>query len=224
MDLISLITISIALSMDAFSVSICQGLSTKRFSLKMALSCGLWFGFFQALMPLIGYFLGAQFEHFITHIDHWIAFGLLSVIGVNMIREAAGESTRQRDNETTSEESPSHQVTESPSRDVTHYTDENKHDVIGASKQDTESKSASMLILAIATSIDALAVGVTFAFLKVNIWKSIIIIGITTFIFSFVGVKIGNVFGSRYSKAAEIVGGVILIVLGIKILIEHLFF
>ena len=211
MDLISLITISIALSMDAFSVSICQGLSTKRFSLKMALSCGLWFGFFQALMPLIGYFLGAQFEHFITHIDHWIAFGLLSVIGVNMIREAAGESTSQRDNETTS-------------RDVTHYTDENKHDVIGASEHDTESKSASMLILAIATSIDALAVGVTFAFLKVNIWKSILIIGITTFMFSFVGVKIGNVFGSRYSKAAEIVGGVILIVLGIKILIEHLFF
>ena len=207
MDLISLITISIALSMDAFSVSICQGLSTKRFSLKMALSCGLWFGFFQALMPLIGYFLGAQFEHFITHIDHWIAFGLLSVIGVNMIRE----SISQQDNETTS-------------RDVTHYTDENKHDVIGASEQVTESKSASMLILAIATSIDALAVGVTFAFLKVNIWKSIIIIGITTFMFSFVGVKIGNVFGSRYSKAAEIVGGVILIVLGIKILIEHLFF
>ena len=207
MDLISLITISIALSMDAFSVSICQGLSTKRFSLKMALSCGLWFGFFQALMPLIGYFLGAQFEHFITHIDHWIAFGLLSVIGGNMIRE----SISQRDNETTS-------------RDVTHYTDENKHDVIGASEHDTESKSASMLILAIATSIDALAVGVTFAFLKVNIWKSILIIGITTFMFSFVGVKIGNVFGSRYSKAAEIVGGVILIVLGIKILIEHLFF
>ena len=158
-------------------------------------------------MPLIGYFLGAQFEHFITHIDHWIAFGLLSVIGVNMIRE----SISQRDNETTS-------------RDVTHYTDENKHDVIGASEHDTESKSASMLILAIATSIDALAVGVTFAFLKVNIWKSILIIGITTFMFSFVGVKIGNVFGSRYSKAAEIVGGVILIVLGIKILIEHLFF
>ena len=134
MDLISLITISIALSMDAFSVSICQGLSTKRFSLKMALSCGLWFGFFQALMPLIGYFLGAQFEHFITHIDHWIAFGLLSVIGVNMIREAAGESTRQRDNETTSEESPSHRVTESPSRDVAYYTCKNERDVVGASK------------------------------------------------------------------------------------------
>ena len=223
--------------MDAFSVSICQGLSTKRFSLKMALSCGLWFGFFQALMPLIGYLLGAQFEHFITHIDHWIAFGLLSVIGVNMIREAAGESTRQRDNESPSRDvthytdenkhnviGASDQVTETTSRDVTHYTDENKHDVIGASEQVTESKSTSMLILAIATSIDALAVGVTFAFLKVNIWKSILVIGITTFIFSFVGVKIGNVFGSRYSKAAEIVGGVILIVLGIKILIEHLFF
>ena len=186
----------------------------------MALSCGLWFGFFQALMPLIGYFLGAQFEHFITHIDHWIAFGLLTIIGVNMIREAAGESISQRDNEI-------------PSRDVTHYTDENKHDVIGASEQVTESVSESkskfnslrtMLIIAIATSIDALAVGVTFAFLRVNIWKSILVIGITTFIFSFVGVKIGNVFGSRYSKAAEITGGVILIVLGIKILVEHLFF
>ena len=216
MDLITLITISIALSMDAFSVSICQGLSTRKFSPRMALSCGLWFGFFQALMPLIGYFLGAQFEHFITHIDHWIAFGLLSVIGVNMIRE----SISKRD-------------TETPSRDVTHYTDENKHDVIGASEQVTESVSESkskfnslrtMLILAIATSIDALAVGVTFAFLRVNIWKSILVIGITTFIFSFVGVKIGNVFGSRYSKAAEITGGVILIVLGIKILVEHLFF
>ena len=167
-------------------------------------------------MPLIGYFLGAQFEHFITHIDHWIAFGLLTIIGVNMIREAAGESP--------SEESTSHQVTESPSRDVPYYTDENKHDVIGASEQVTESKSTSMLILAIATSIDALAVGVTFAFLKVNIWKSILVIGITTFIFSFVGVKIGNVFVSRYSKTAEIVGGVILILLGIKILVEHLFF
>ena len=115
MDLISLITISIALSMDAFSVSICQGLSTKKFSLKMALSCGLWFGFFQALMPLIGYFLGAQFEHFITHIDHWIAFGLLTVIGVNMIREAVGEdeTTSQRDDETTSEDSESSSLSSS---------------------------------------------------------------------------------------------------------------
>ena len=208
MDLISLITISIALSMDAFSVSICQGLSTKKFSLKMALSCGLWFGFFQALMPLIGYFLGAQFEHFITHIDHWIAFGLLTVIGVNMIREAVGESTSQRDNETTSEAS------ESLSSSSSEFN----------SQQPTANSIKTMLILAIATSIDALAVGVTFAFLKVNIWKSVLVIGITTFLFSFFGVKIGNVFGSRYSKTAEIVGGVILILLGIKILVEHLFF
>ncbi len=200
MDLISLITISIALSMDAFSVSICQGLATKKFSVMTALSCGLWFGVFQALMPLIGYFLGAQFEHFITQIDHWIAFGLLVVIGVNMIRE----SISQGDNETIS--------SESPSRDVTHYTDEDKRD---ASK---------MLMLAIATSIDAFAVGITFAFLKVNIWKSILVIGITTFLFSFVGVRIGNIFGSRYSKIAEIIGGTILIILGIKILVEHLWF
>lgn len=174
----------------------------------MALSCGLWFGFFQALMPLIGYFLGAQFEHFITHIDHWIAFGLLTVIGVNMIREAVGESTSQRDNETTNEAS------ESLSSSSSKFN----------SQQPTANSIKTMLILAIATSIDALAVGVTFAFLKVNIWKSILIIGITTFLFSFVGVKIGNVFGSRYSKTAEIVGGVILILLGIKILVEHLFF
>ena len=157
-------------------------------------------------MPLIGYFLGTQFEHFITHIDHWIAFGLLTVIGVNMIREAVGESTSQRDNETTNEASES----------------------LSSSKFNSQQPIANsfktMLILAIATSIDALAVGVTFAFLKVNIWKSILIIGITTFLFSFVGVKIGNVFGSRYSKTAEIVGGVILILLGIKILVEHLFF
>ena len=174
----------------------------------MALSCGLWFGFFQALMPLIGYFLGAQFEHFITHIDHWIAFGLLTVIGVNMIREAVGESTSQRDNETTSEAS------ESLSSSSSEFN----------SQQPTANSIKTMLILAIATSIDALAVGVTFAFLKVNIWKSVLVIGITTFLFSFFGVKIGNVFGSRYSKTAEIVGGVILILLGIKILVEHLFF
>lgn len=226
MDLISIITISIALSMDAFSVSICQGLSTKKFSLKMALSCGLWFGFFQALMPLIGYFLGAQFEHFITHIDHWIAFGLLTVIGVNMIREAVGEdeTTSQRDDETMSQpvESQSHKVAETQSQRQCQRQSQSQSQC--QSQRSTANSIKTMLILAIATSIDALAVGVTFAFLKVNIWKSILIIGITTFLFSFVGVKIGNVFGSRYSKTAEIVGGVILILLGIKILVEHLFF
>ena len=193
MDLITLLSISVALSMDAFSVSICKGLATKKFSLKTALLCGLWFGSFQALMPVIGFFLGSQFEHFITNIDHWIAFALLSFIGINMIREALNENE---------------------------ITDVGQQPI--ADNQGTSTGFKTMLGLAIATSIDALAVGVTFAFLKVNIWFSVMIIGITTFLFSFVGVKIGNVFGSRYSKTAEIIGGVILILLGLKILVEHL--
>ena len=195
MDLITLLSISVALSMDAFSVSICKGLATKNFSIKTALLCGLWFGSFQALMPVIGFFLGSQFEHFITNIDHWIAFALLSFIGINMIREALNENE---------------------------ITDVGQQPI--ADNQGTSTGFKTMLGLAIATSIDALAVGVTFAFLKVNIWFSVMIIGITTFLFSFVGVKIGNVFGSRYSKTAEIIGGVILILLGLKILVEHLFF
>ena len=195
MDLITLLSISVAVSMDAFSVSICKGLATKNFSIKTALLCGLWFGSFQALMPVIGFFLGSQFEHFITNIDHWIAFALLSFIGINMIREALNENE---------------------------ITDVEQQPIVD--NQGTSTGFKTMLGLAIATSIDALAVGVTFAFLKVNIWFSVMIIGITTFLFSFVGVKIGNVFGSRYSKTAEIIGGVILILLGLKIFVEHLFF
>ena len=195
MDLITLLGISVAVSMDAFSVSICKGLATKNFSIKTALLCGLWFGSFQALMPVIGFFLGSQFEHFITNIDHWIAFALLSFIGINMIREALNENE---------------------------ITDVEQQPIVD--NQGTSTGFKTMLGLAIATSIDALAVGVTFAFLKVNIWFSVMIIGITTFLFSFVGVKIGNVFGSRYSKTAEIIGGVILILLGLKIFVEHLFF
>jgi putative Mn2+ efflux pump MntP len=191
MDIFTLFAIIVALSMDAFSVSICKGLATKKFSFKTALLCGLWFGGFQALMPVIGYFLGAQFEHLITSFDHWIAFGLLLVIGVNMIREAMSED-ESTDNE---------QSTGECSCACTGFK--------------------TMLMMAIATSIDALAVGVSFAFLSVDIWKSVAVIGVTTFLFSFVGVKIGNIFGSRYSKAAEITGGVILILLGIKILLEH---
>ena len=189
MDIISLLAISVALSMDAFSVSICKGLSTRKFSFKTALLCGLWFGGFQALMPLIGYFLGAQFEHLITTFDHWIAFGLLLLIGVNMIREALSDDDEEEENNSS----------------------------CGCGFR-------TMLMMAIATSIDALAVGVSFAFLKVNIWFSVMIIGITTFLFSFVGVRIGNIFGSRYSKVAEMTGGVILIILGVKILLEHLVF
>lgn len=184
MDFLTLLGIGIALSMDAFSVSICKGLATKKFSIKTAIICGIWFGGFQALMPLIGFCLGAQFERLIVNIDHWIAFGLLLLIGANMIREAVAEDESE--------------------------------------KPDSTTGFKTMFLLAVATSIDALAVGVSFACLQVNIWISILIIGVTTFIFSFGGVAIGNFFGSRYSKPAEITGGVILILIGTKILLEHL--
>ena len=185
MNLIELLLIAVGLSMDAFSVSICKGLTTKRFSWRMALVCGLWFGFFQALMPTIGYFLGAQFQEFIEAYDHWIAFGLLFLIGANMIREAVwGEKEEGKDND---------------SLDF-----------------------KTMFLLAIATSIDALAVGVSFACIQVKLWSSVVIIGITTFLFSVLGVKIGHVFGSKYEKSAGILGGIILILIGLKILLEHL--
>lgn len=184
MSFVEILLIGIGLSMDAFSVSICKGLTTKQFSWKMALTCGLWFGFFQALMPLIGYFLGEQFEAYITAVDHWIAFGLLFLIGANMIREAVWGN--------------------------------GDHEHNGALDFKT------MLLLAIATSIDALAVGISFACIQVKIWSSILIIGVTTFLFSVLGVKIGNVFGSKFEKSAGIVGGIILILIGLKILLEHL--
>lgn len=184
MTFIELLLIAIGLSMDAFSVSICKGLTTKRFSWRMALICGLWFGFFQALMPIIGYFLGAQFQEMIEAYDHWIAFGLLALIGANMIREALSKKEEESAN--------------------------------GALDVKT------MFLLAIATSIDALAVGVSFACIQVKLWSSVLIIGLTTFIFSVLGVKIGNVFGSKYEKSAGIIGGIILILIGLKILLEHL--
>ena len=183
MTFFELLLIAIGLSMDAFSVSICKGLTTKEFSWRMALVCGLWFGFFQALMPIIGYFLGAQFQEMIEAYDHWIAFGLLFLIGANMIRESVCGKDEQ---------------------------------------QDGSLSLKTMFLLAIATSIDALAVGVSFACIQVKIWSSVIIIGITTFLFSVLGVKIGNVFGSRYEKSAGVVGGIILILIGLKILLEHL--
>ena len=183
MTFIELLLIAIGLSMDAFSVSICKGLTTKKFSWRMALVCGLWFGFFQVLMPIIGYFLGAQFQEMIEAYDHWIAFGLLFLIGANMIREAVWGK----------EES-----------------------------QDGSLGFKTMLLLAIATSIDALAVGVSFACIRVKLWSSVIVIGLTTFAFSVLGAKIGNVFGSKYEKSAGIIGGIILILIGLKILLEHL--
>lgn len=187
MDFLSIIAIGAALSMDAFSVSICKGLSTKRFSLSTALKCGIWFGGFQALMPLIGFFLGFQFKQFIESIDHWIAFGLLLIIGVNMIWEALSGN----------ESCPA----------------------------DATTGVKTMFLLAVATSIDALAVGVSLALIKLSwssLWVTIAAIGVTTFVFSVGGVAIGTFFGSRYSKPAEITGGAILILLGLKILLEHL--
>lgn len=184
MTFIELLLIAVGLSMDAFSVSICKGLTTKEFSWRMALICGLWFGFFQALMPTVGYFLGDQFQEMIEAYDHWIAFGLLALIGVNMIREALSKEEE------------------------------------GATNDALDVKT--MFFLAVATSIDALAVGVSFACIQVELWSSVVVIGLTTFVFSVLGVKIGNVFGSKYEKSAGVVGGIILIIIGLKILLEHL--
>ena len=185
MGLIELFLFAVGLSMDAFAVSVCKGLAMPKCTFKKAAIVGLWFGGFQALMPAIGYILGAQFQEAIASIDHWIAFVLLALIGGNMIHEALDNDEEEAD----------------ASLDV-----------------------KPMFLLAVATSIDALAIGITFAFLKVNIIPAVCFIGIVTFIISFAGVKIGNVFGARYKNKAEIVGGVILILLGLKILLEHLGF
>lgn len=185
MGLIELFLIAVGLSMDAFAVSVCKGLAMPKCTFKKAAIVGLWFGGFQALMPAIGYILGAQFQETIASIDHWIAFVLLALIGGNMIREALVDDEEEAD----------------ASLDV-----------------------KTMFLLAVATSIDALAIGITFAFLKVNIIPAVCFIGSVTFIISFAGVKIGNVFGARYKNKAGIVGGVILILLGLKILLEHLGF
>lgn len=183
MGLWELFVIAVGLSMDAFAVSICKGLSVGQLKMKNALVTGLWFGVFQALMPSIGYFLGTRFAEYITAIDHWIAFLLLVLIGANMIREALGK--------------------------------EEEH-------LDASFGVKAMFPLAVATSIDALAVGVTFAFLGVSIVPAVSFIGVITFTLSAVGVWIGHVFGCRFKSAAELVGGAVLILMGIKILLEHL--
>ena len=185
MTIFELIVIAVGLSMDAFAVSICKGLSVRRLRPRHNIICGLYFGGFQALMPVLGWLLGRQFEALIKNVDHWIAFVLLALIGANMIREAVKNE------------------------------EENLNDSFSPK---------TMLPLAVATSIDALAVGVTFAFLDVAIVPAVSIIGVTTFIFSVAGVKIGNVFGAKYKSKAELVGGIVLVAMGIKILIEHLFF
>lgn len=182
MEFIEIVMIGIGLAMDAFAVSICKGLSTRQLKLKHALICGGYFGLFQGAMPLIGYLLGVQFKSKIENIDHWIAFILLGLIGLNMIKEAFGDEECC----------------------------------------DPDFSFKAMIPLAVATSIDALAVGVTFAFLNVNILYAVVIIAITTLIISMAGVKIGHVFGSQYKSKAEIAGGIILILMGLKILLEHL--
>lgn len=184
MGLIEIILIAVSLAMDAFAVSICKGLSMKKMDWKKAIIIGLYFGVFQAVMPVIGYLLGVGFEESIKFIDHWIAFVLLAFIGGNMVKEALSKDD-----------------------------DEEVDDKVDFK---------TMIVLAIATSIDALAVGVTFAFLNVNIVLSVSLIGIITFVISCIGVKIGNVFGDKYEKKAELAGGIVLILIGLKILLEHL--
>jgi len=183
MGILELFLIAISLSMDAFAVSICKGLTLQKFKLKYALTAGVYFGLFQATMPVIGYFVGKQFTNYITTYDHWIAFILLSFVGIKMLWEAL-----KKDDDDT----------------------------------DTDMSLKAMLPLAIATSIDALAVGITFAFLKVGIFFSSSLIGITTFIISALGVKIGSLFGAKHKKVAEISGGIVLILLGLKMLLQGL--
>lgn len=183
MDLLTLLTLAVGLAMDAFAVSICKGLAMREKVLKKGIIVGLWFGGFQALMPTIGFFLGTQFKDQITSIDHWIAFVLLGLIGINMVKEALSNDEEQADDSIAVKE---------------------------------------MFMLAVATSIDALAVGITFAFLNVHIVSAASMIGVCTFLISFAGVKIGNIFGTKYKSKAELTGGIILILLGFKILFEHL--
>ena len=177
-----LFLIGVGLSMDAFAVSVCKGLSVKKLGVRHALLAGLYFGGFQFLMPVLGYLLGYRFETLIQSIDHWIAFALLVLIGGNMIKESFSDADEQND----------------------------------------DFGFRAMVLLAIATSIDALAVGITFAFLEVDILPAAGLIGVTTFLLSALGIWIGHVFGLRYKAWAERVGGAILILIGLRILLEHL--
>jgi putative Mn2+ efflux pump MntP len=180
MGIAELFVLAIGLSMDAFAVSICKGLSLGKITPKHMCIAGIWFGGFQALMPLIGYFLGSFFADMITKYDHWIAFALLVIIGGNMIKESFEKEEHL----------------------------------------DASMTVKSMFLLAVATSIDALAVGVTFAFLKVQIVPAVSFIGIITFVLSAIGVKIGSIFGTKYQSKAELCGGIILIIIGTKILLD----
>ena len=183
MSFLELLLVAVGLSMDAFAVAVCRGLEMRRIDYRQALLIAVFFGGFQALMPVVGYLLGAGFEHYISAFDHWIAFALLAFIGGKMIWEAVRG---------------------------------------GEEEQPQELDLKMLLLMAVATSIDALAVGITFAFLRMDILSSALTIGATTFLISFGGVAAGNRFGARYKQKAEIVGGVVLVLIGAKILLEHL--
>lgn len=189
MSTAELFILALALSMDAFAVAVCRGLAVPKAGIKEGLTAGLYFGGFQALMPLLGYILGVQFRAYITSVDHWIAFILLGIIGLQMIRES-------REKEDGAETPCLH--AENPFAVKT------------------------MLVLAVATSIDALAVGITLAFLEAPILPAVLLTGATTFCLSAAGVRIGNIFGARYKAKAELAGGIVLILIGTKILAEHL--
>ena len=182
-----LLLLAVGLSMDAFAVSVCKGLAMKKATIRAQVTCGAWFGGFQGLMPLIGFLLGTMFADAIQSIDHWIAFGLLALIGINMLREAFSKEC----------------------------------DCCCGENGDLSVKT--MFVMAVATSIDALAVGISLAMAgNVNIWLAVALIGVVTFLLSGVGVRIGNIFGARFEKKAEATGGIILMLLGLKILLEHL--
>jgi len=183
MSIWELFIIAVGLSMDAFAVSVCKGLSAGRVRLGHALTAGIWFGGFQTLMPFLGWLLGSRFQSFISSVDHWIAFLLLGLIGLNMVRESRSQEEEE----------------------------------VGASFAPK-----AMLPLAVATSIDALTVGITFAFLRVDILWAITLIGVTTFVLSAIGVKAGGIVGERGKSRAELAGGLVLILMGCKILVEHL--
>lgn len=189
MGIVELFMIGVGLSMDAFAVAICKGLAMSRINWRHAAVIALFFGGFQALMPLVGWALGTQFADLITPVDHWIAFALLAIIGGKMLYEALrGDDDEAAD----------------------------------ASAEGERLDAKELVMLAVATSIDALAVGITFAFLGVNIVEACALIGVTTFVLSFVGVAVGNQFGARFEKPATIAGGIVLILIGVKILLEHL--
>ncbi|MFQ8632293.1 MAG: manganese efflux pump MntP family protein [Intestinibacter bartlettii] len=224
MGLLELFILAIGLSMDAFAVSICKGLALPKINLKSAGIVGLWFGAFQALMPLIGYLLGVNFRSYIVSIDHWIAFVLLALIGANMIKEALSDDDEEEEAEIRNlKRGPEEGTIGVCSLDSCSISPTGQ---VALSRADNRIKEIlgfkTMFLLAVATSIDALAMGITFAFLNVNIIPAISFIGVVTFTCSAIGVKIGNIFGLKYKSKAEIAGGVILILLGCKILIEHL--